>query len=133
MRIPFQKRIGQRFGFLVVESVHEYIKTETSRRIFFNCLCDCGNKKVVSLQSLMSGASYSCGCMYTVKGSNAKTKSDIERDQKKWEVSYKHRRRRNKQIAERFHAMAKKSGSLIEALESARASTLGCNDDPQDK
>jgi len=31
-------------------------------RVFWNCLCDCGNKKIVSSDCLTTGKTTSCGC-----------------------------------------------------------------------
>ena len=50
---------GQRFGRLTV------IKPmpKSQRRTYFECLCDCGNTKIVRSDSLTSGMVRSCGCM----------------------------------------------------------------------
>ncbi|SDF90255.1 transcriptional regulator [Marvinbryantia formatexigens DSM 14469] len=49
---------GQQFGHLTVES-----RAENRRRnMYWNCRCDCGNTKIVSLYSLKSGKTTSCGC-----------------------------------------------------------------------
>ena len=50
---------GQKFGRLTVLSFSEYIK----RRAHWNCLCDCGNEKVIRGSSLKSGHTTSCGCL----------------------------------------------------------------------
>lgn len=50
---------GQRFGKLTVQS-----RAKSSRgHAYWNCLCDCGNTKIVSSQSLKSGRALSCGCV----------------------------------------------------------------------
>lgn len=57
--------MGQRFGRLLVESAAEpYIspKKQTKHRRW-NCLCDCGNSKIIRESSLTSGYSNSCGCL----------------------------------------------------------------------
>lgn len=51
---------GQRFGFLVVQSFAFYSKQK--RHCYWNCLCDCGNKSIVSAQCLRRGYTKSCGC-----------------------------------------------------------------------
>ena len=59
--------MGQRFGRLLVESAAEpYIspKKQTKHRRW-NCLCDCGNSKVIRESSLTGGYSNSCGCLAT--------------------------------------------------------------------
>lgn len=50
---------GKRFGKLVVLSHADVNKSKHHR---WNCLCDCGNEKVVEGQHLRSGATKSCGC-----------------------------------------------------------------------
>ena len=46
------------FGKLTV------IKRDYSKsRISYSCLCECGNTKVIMKQSLLSGATKSCGCV----------------------------------------------------------------------
>lgn len=54
---------GQRFGKLYVESFCEV----RSRKAYWNVVCDCGNRKVVSGNNLVNHATKSCGC---VKGGN---------------------------------------------------------------
>jgi hypothetical protein len=50
---------GQRFGFWVVQKRAENTK---NGRIQWVCLCECGNERVVTTNSLRSGNSTSCGC-----------------------------------------------------------------------
>ena len=50
--------IGKRFGKLVVESYAE-LRGNSS---YYNCICDCGNHKVIRGKSLVRGDSTSCGC-----------------------------------------------------------------------
>lgn len=55
--------VGKKFGRLYVESYAEDQLTPSGRRIIrYNCICDCGNKKVVSAWHLKSGKIVSCGC-----------------------------------------------------------------------
>lgn len=49
---------GLKFGKLKVISIDHY-----ERSCFWLCECDCGNKKVVSGNSLSSGTVKSCGCL----------------------------------------------------------------------
>lgn len=52
--------IGKRFGrYTVLEEVPERDKSGSIRYL---CVCDCGNKKIVSGTNLRYGASKSCGC-----------------------------------------------------------------------
>lgn len=52
---------GQRFGNLTVLSRAENQKGRTC----WNCLCDCGGKKIVAARSLKTGRATSCGCLST--------------------------------------------------------------------
>lgn len=55
--------IGQRFGQLVVIGETESKVHPNGRRTrMMICKCDCGNEKVVSIESLRSGHTISCGC-----------------------------------------------------------------------
>lgn len=51
---------GQKFGrWTAIEPVRK----ETSRGIFWNCICECGTVRCVSGESLRRGKSRSCGCL----------------------------------------------------------------------
>lgn len=50
---------GKRFGNLVVISEAYSDK----KHLYWNCVCDCGNEKVVSGDSLKQGLTKSCGCL----------------------------------------------------------------------
>lgn len=52
--------IGRRFGSYFVSSISK--KRMKSRGKYYNCICDCGNKRIVLGSSLLSGKSKSCGC-----------------------------------------------------------------------
>jgi len=54
---------GQKFGRLTVVSFAE----NRDHVLYWNCLCECGNKKIVQGGSLKSGASTSCGCFHIEK------------------------------------------------------------------
>lgn len=60
-RKNFQSLVGQRFGrwIILADMGSEYGRGEA----MWNCLCDCGNKKVVRSSCLRSGESRSCGCL----------------------------------------------------------------------
>ncbi len=49
---------NKRFGRLVAKS---YL--QKNNRIYWNCVCDCGEKKVVAATALVSGYTKSCGCL----------------------------------------------------------------------
>lgn len=56
------KLAGQRFGRLTVLS---RAKTERRSRGFqWTCLCDCGNKKIITAKGLSRGTTKSCGCLH---------------------------------------------------------------------
>lgn len=55
---------GQRFGrLLVFDRAHKGVRGE----IFWNCLCDCGNRVAVRGGHMMRGNSTSCGCLQREK------------------------------------------------------------------
>lgn len=55
---------GQKFGMLFVESrAPTHIKPSGQRATMWNCVCDCGEKTVVSTSELRSGGTKSCGCL----------------------------------------------------------------------
>jgi hypothetical protein len=56
---PRQNLTGQRFGRLVATS---YAFTAKDGRGFWNCVCDCGNKKLTAARALKVGDTVSCGC-----------------------------------------------------------------------
>ena len=51
---------GRRFYRLIVLSESNIKKHGL---ISYHCLCDCGNKTIVSKKSLLSGNTSSCGCL----------------------------------------------------------------------
>jgi hypothetical protein len=51
---------GQRFGRL---TALRYDHTNKSQNAVWECLCDCGQKKLVMAVSLKSGNTKSCGCL----------------------------------------------------------------------
>lgn len=51
---------GKRFGRLVVIGLGEIRRKKV---LYWNCLCDCGNKKSIAGGSLKNGESKSCGCL----------------------------------------------------------------------
>jgi len=57
--VAIRKEItGKRFGRLVVVS----FSRANGKRYFWNCICDCGNKKEVDRDKLTQGDTSSCGC-----------------------------------------------------------------------
>lgn len=55
---------GQRFGRLVVQS-RNFERTTNGKNypVYWNCVCDCGNKVVVGRSGLKQGNTKSCGCL----------------------------------------------------------------------
>lgn len=53
---------GQRFGRLVVLGKNQ---EKSGKNSYWDCLCDCGNKKTISRSDLTSGHTKSCGCLKT--------------------------------------------------------------------
>lgn len=61
---------GMRFGKLTALSLNEEKNLIGSRRgLYWDCLCDCGNKKTVISVDLLQGKVISCGCIIS-KGEN---------------------------------------------------------------
>lgn len=56
---------GQKFGRL---TAIEYAGSNKEKRATWKCLCECGNYKVISSQSLINHRTNSCGCLaYEIK------------------------------------------------------------------
>lgn len=56
---PYKSLIYGKYGKLTVLSKN---KRESSRRSFWDCVCDCGKRTIVRGSHLTSGAITSCGC-----------------------------------------------------------------------
>jgi hypothetical protein len=56
---------GQRFGFLTVECIDSIRKRSDGRgtKVFWKCLCDCGQPCVCESSRLTCGVTKSCGCL----------------------------------------------------------------------
>ena len=72
---------GLRFGRLVVigrdyEKEQQRLQNNKSPRVYWACICDCGNHSSVQSSHLLSGHTISCGCLRseTTKSTNAKHK-----------------------------------------------------------
>lgn len=57
--------VGQKFGQLTVLSESP---RRMAGRISWNCLCTCGNQKIITSQALKSGKTKSCGCLRKKNG-----------------------------------------------------------------
>lgn len=53
----------KRFGQLIALSVNEEKTNNSSRTVYWDCICDCGNKTTVANSKLTSGYTQSCGCI----------------------------------------------------------------------
>ena len=60
-QLYFQDLTGQTFGRLTVENLNSY--DEKNNSYFWDCICECGTKTVVSGNHLKNGHTQSCGCM----------------------------------------------------------------------
>lgn len=58
------KMIGKKYGRLTVVG---FEKDTKEKRYKLVCVCDCGNKAVVSMSNLIKGATKSCGCLWREK------------------------------------------------------------------
>lgn len=56
---------GKKFGMLTVDSIN---RDYNKKAIYWNCTCDCGNKKIILGQHLKQGNIISCGCFKQSKG-----------------------------------------------------------------
>lgn len=53
------KRIG---GLVVLERAPDVIRPNGKKRPIYLCMCDCGTRKLIESQTLVSGKCLSCGC-----------------------------------------------------------------------
>lgn len=58
---PFEDLKGQRFNHLTV--INRNVDMGYGGKVFWNCLCDCGNITIVESYNLKSGNTKSCGCL----------------------------------------------------------------------
>ena len=60
----FEDLTGRRFGRL---TVIEFAGKTKDRKTTWNCLCDCGNEKIIIGKNLKNGNTKSCGCLHAEK------------------------------------------------------------------
>ena len=56
---------GQKYNYLTAISVY---RVDSSYRVYWNCICDCGNFKEINSNALVSGTIKSCGCLLSSGG-----------------------------------------------------------------
>jgi len=66
---------GQKFERL---TVLKRVEKQNRKNSYWECLCDCGNKKIVRRQHLLSGNVRSCGCLAKEVSSRVHTKHGLE-------------------------------------------------------
>lgn len=52
------KHIGERYGRLMIISTAQW----KNKQWYYNCICDCGEKVIVGIKSMMDKNTVSCGC-----------------------------------------------------------------------
>lgn len=69
-----QSYVGKKFGRLTILALRPDLKCAPCWKEYCFVLCECGCKKTVSLDSVLSGATTSCGCFHKERASRANTK-----------------------------------------------------------
>ena len=73
---------GQKFGrLMVIKRAKDKIRKNGKHEVMWECLCDCGNTKIVSRNSLRSSAIKSCGCLRKENTKNMRTKHGLRNTQ----------------------------------------------------
>lgn len=55
--------IGQKFGKLTINKILYTYRINNRSGTYCECKCECGNTKIISLRSILRGATKSCGCL----------------------------------------------------------------------
>lgn len=84
--------LGKKFNRWLVVSEHGTI----NNKLYYNCQCDCGNKKVIVATSIKNGYTKSCGCFKLEKSRLEYGESNFNR----LFESYKHECKRRKKNRE---------------------------------
>jgi hypothetical protein len=66
---------GQRFGRLEVIS----LAISDKRKGYWNCKCDCGKEKTISVYNLINGSTRSCGCLHSEEVKERMTKHGLSK------------------------------------------------------
>lgn len=86
MRYKYKKDLtGIKKGLLTIVSFAYYYKIPGSnyRRSYWNCICQCGNKVIVSRKNIMESKKLSCGCWIKENNGPETTRSFEEAKQHK--------------------------------------------------
>lgn len=114
---------GQQFGSLVVENRAE----NKNGRTAWNCLCECGNTKVLTTHELIQEGRKSCGCRIYTKGRNIRDLREMEFEALKALCPTNERDYKGSVM---WHCRCKKCGREIELSEDALVhgnySSCGC-------
>lgn len=57
--------VGEKYGMLKVVSFSRRTIVDNVYKNYYNCLCDCGKSAEILSYNLLSGNSFSCGCLHT--------------------------------------------------------------------
>lgn len=95
----FKNRTNDRYGRLLVVC---HAGKDGRNKHLWDCLCDCGNKKIVVSDNLSSGKSKSCGCLRVefLKRSGNQFGAFLNREDAILKVQYSHLKRRNRKYRE---------------------------------
>lgn len=76
----FINRVGMRYGRLTVVSLNaeKTIRGERGYSYYWDCICDCGNKIIVSGKELSTKQRESCGCLHRERISRARKGKNIK-------------------------------------------------------
>lgn len=66
--------VGKKFGRLTIVCLRPELKRAPFYKEFCDVVCDCGHKKTLLLESILRGATSSCGCYAKERASETNTK-----------------------------------------------------------
>lgn len=67
----FRDLTGRKFGRLKVED----LAFRRNKRFFWDCVCACGDRKIIDGHSLKTGATKSCGCLQRERASKSRKRA----------------------------------------------------------
>lgn len=91
--------VGQKFGLLNIISLNRI-----SGCSYWDCICDCGNKRVVSVGDLRNGHTKSCGCLRSTKPGNFRHGMTDNHFHKTWSRMLRRTRNKNSKDYSRYGA-----------------------------